>query len=78
MTLTKKDLKKWQESMRIWLNESQEAAILEHFGTEPEPYVWQEQDIAEQLRIFLRYGSFVKPECKYTGYVPPLPPDEPF
>ena len=60
MTLTKKDIKKWQENMRTPLSKEQETAILERFGTEPEPHEWSEQDIAEQIRNFLAHGSFVK------------------
>jgi len=74
MTLTKKDLRAWQENMLVLLSESQKVAILDRFGTEPEPYVWTEQDIAEQIRIFLDHGCFVKPECSYSDKVPPLPP----
>jgi hypothetical protein len=38
----------------------QRAAILERFGTEPEPYEWSEQDIITQVRCFLDCGEFVK------------------
>ena len=62
MTITKQHLAQWQENMRVSLNKAQETAILTHFGTEPEPYEWTEQDITEQIRYFLDYGSFVKRE----------------
>jgi len=78
MTLTKKDLQRWQESMHIHLSKSQEAAILEQFGTEPEPHVWSEQDIAEQINKFLNHGYFQHPEPALKPDLPPLPFDEPF
>jgi len=50
MTLTEKSLKKLGESMRIPFTKEQERIILDRFGTEPEPYEWTHQDIAEQIR----------------------------
>ena len=50
MTLDKRKLKKWGESMRIWLTKEQERLILERFGEEPEPYEWSEQDIVNGIR----------------------------
>jgi hypothetical protein len=61
MTLTKKSLKRLSESMWIRLTEGQEHAILERFGTEPEPYEWSEQDVVTQIQNFLGCGEFVKP-----------------
>jgi hypothetical protein len=49
MILTEKDLRKWEESMFTRLTTEQKQIILERFGTEPEPYEWSEQDIAEQM-----------------------------
>jgi len=60
MTLNKKELRRWEESMFILLSVRQEQCILERFGTEPEPYEWSEQDIAVQIRNFLGCGEFVK------------------
>ena len=61
MTLTKTSLRKWQESMWIRkISDEQRAAILERFGTEPEPYEWSEQDISIQIQNFLGCGEFVK------------------
>jgi hypothetical protein len=61
MTLTKNDLRDWEKSAFTLLNPEQEQAILERFGTEPDPHVWTEQDIAVQVTNFLRHGEFVKP-----------------
>jgi hypothetical protein len=60
MTLNKRKLKKLGESMWIHFTKGQEEAILEHFGTEPEPYEWSEEDIAIQIQNFVRCGEFVK------------------
>ena len=60
MTLNKRKLRRWEESMFILLTEQQEQCILERFGTEPEPYEWSEQDIVVQIRNFLGCGEFVK------------------
>ena len=78
MTMSKKDLQRWQESMHTLLSESQKAAILERFGTEPEPYEWSEPDIAEQIHKFLNHGYFQHPEPAFSADLPPSPPDEPF
>ena len=53
MTFTKRSLKKWGESMWVWFTPEQERIILERFGAEPEPNVWSEQDILEQIRHIL-------------------------
>jgi hypothetical protein len=50
MTINKKTLKKLSESMCIHFTKEQEQMILDRFGTEPFPYEWSEQDIAEQIR----------------------------
>ena len=61
MTLTKRSLHKLRESMWIRkITDDQRAAILERFGTEPEPYEWSEQDIVTQIENFLGCGEFVK------------------
>jgi len=60
MILTKKDLRKWQESMFTPITAQQSRAILERFGEEPTPYEWTEQDIAIQIRNYLECGEFVK------------------
>ncbi len=60
MTLSKQKLRKMGESMWVRFTKVQERAILERFGTEPEPYEWSEQDIAVQIRNFLGCGEFVK------------------
>jgi len=60
MILTKRDLRKWEQSTFTLLSSEQKRAILERFGTEPEPYVWSEQDIFIQIRNYLECGEFVK------------------
>jgi hypothetical protein len=60
MTINKHELKMIGESMRILFTKKQEHLILERFSTEPEPYVWSEQDIDVQIRNFLECGEFVK------------------
>jgi hypothetical protein len=49
MTLTEKDLRKWEESTFTPFTAKQRQIILDRFGTEPEPYEWSEQDISEQI-----------------------------
>ena len=60
MTLNDKTLNKWVESSFTPINTVQRQAIIERFGTEPEPYVWTEQDIWVQIRNYLVCGEFVK------------------
>lgn len=67
MTLNKQKVRKMGESMWIRFTKEQERAILERFGTEPEPYEWSEQDIAVQIRNFLGCGEFVKPIRNCAG-----------
>ena len=61
MTLTKTTLCKLQEFMWLRMTDAQRSAILERFGTEPEPYEWSEQDISEQILNYLYCGTFEKP-----------------
>lgn len=60
MTLTKKDLYKWEETTFTPLTAEQRRMILERFGTEPESYEWSEQDIVVQIKNFLACVEFVK------------------
>ena len=60
MTLTKRDLSKSFDSMRISATDLQKSAILQRFGTEPLPYEWSEQDIFTQIENFLGCGEFVR------------------
>ena len=64
MTLSKGALAQWENSMCIRLSETQRTAILQRFGSEPKPYEWSEQDVSEQIRIFLQWGKFEKPMMK--------------
>ena len=55
MLLTKKDLKEYQENMRVYISEELEKELLNIYGTlEPDEdgrfYEFTEQDIYEQLR----------------------------
>ena len=43
MTITKKYLRDWENNMRTIITADQERAILERFGTEPEPYAWSDR-----------------------------------
>ena len=61
LTLNKKLLAEWEESMRVILTKEQRRVILGRFGREPSPYVWSEQDIAEELRKYMEHGIFVRP-----------------
>jgi len=72
MAITKKYLRDWEKSARIYITLEQKALILERFGTEPEPYEWTEQDIAVQINNFLDCGEFVKKGLD-TGRRFPLP-----
>ena len=60
MILTKKDLRKWQESTFTPVSAEQSRTILERFGAEPEPYEWSEQDISIQIQNYLSCGEFEK------------------
>jgi len=60
MTLTEKDLQKWEQSTFTALTAEQKRVILERFGTEPELYEWTEQDIAVQIQNYLSCGDFEK------------------
>ena len=77
MTINRRWLRKWQESMFTSLTKEQESTILGHFGTEPEPYEWSEQDIAIQLRNFVECGVFVKGKMD-SEYHESLPPHDDF
>lgn len=50
MTLIKKSLQQWEESMLVSLSAKQRQIILARFGSEPVPYEWSAQDIQEQIR----------------------------
>jgi hypothetical protein len=49
------------QSTRVLITKGQEQAILQRFGTEPEPYEWSQQDIAVQIRNYLHCGEWEKP-----------------
>lgn len=57
MTLSKKELREWLDSMRYSVTNEQFDELFEKFGKEPEPYVWTEQDISEQIRKFVLQRS---------------------
>jgi len=60
MTITKKHLRDWEKSVRIYIPPEQETMILERFGEEPWPYEWSEQDIWVQIRHYLKRGRWEK------------------
>lgn len=72
MTLTERDLRKWEESAFTALTARQRRIILERFGSEPEPYEWSEQDITVQIQNFIGCGEFVK-TIRADGNRTPLP-----
>ena len=61
MILTRSKLNQLEESMRLPMTQRQKADILEHFGTEPQPYQWTEEDIVIQIRNFMERGVFSRP-----------------
>jgi hypothetical protein len=75
MTLNKRSLKKLSESMRVLFTDEQERIILERFGTEPEPYAWSEQDIAEQVRK-ISDGHYVHYEHSKHSELKPKDPQQ--
>ena len=60
MTINRKFLHGLEKSSLIFIPEEKKRIILERFGTEPEPYVWSDQDIEVQIPSFLGCGEFVK------------------
>jgi hypothetical protein len=72
MILSKIELQNMADSARILFTPEQEQAILERFGTEPEPHEWTGQDIACQIDNYLYYGAFEKPVIVH-GIRRPLP-----
>lgn len=62
MTLTEKDLRKWEEVNFTPFTAEQRRIILDRFGTEPEPYEWSEQDIVEQVRKICQEHPAPKPK----------------
>lgn len=78
MTINRKYLLDWERNSFAHITAEQKRAILERFGTEPEPYTWSDQDIAVQIRNYLECGEFVKSmidnsdgdQYEWTGEVP--------
>jgi len=60
VTITRKYLRDWENNMRVVITSEQRQAILERFGTEPEPHTWTDQDVYIQIRNYLGCGEFVK------------------
>ena len=59
MILTKRDLKEYQENMRIWIPDNLAQELLERYGTyttddEGHVFEYTEQDIYEQIGKMLR------------------------
>lgn len=72
MTLTMKDLRKWEESAFTRFTAAQRQIILDRFGTEPLPYEWSEQDIYTQIGNYLHCGHWEKPsvDCSSSEVFP--------
>jgi hypothetical protein len=66
MILTKRSLRKWEESTFTFLTAEQQRIILKRFGSEPEPDEWSEQDISEQIRKIIQ--EYPAPKRKYTPW----------
>lgn len=75
MRLARQRLRNWAQTNRITISAEQEIIILDRFSVEPDPYEWSEQDIYEQTRNFLKYGTFEKPIKCHPN---PAPTVEPF
>lgn len=69
MTRSKTSLRKLQELLWIRITDNQKTAILDRFGTEPEPCEWSEQDVVTQIQNFLGCGEFVKSVRDNSGGV---------
>jgi len=59
MILTKKDLKEYQENMRVYISDSLATELLEQYGRpviddEGHIFEYTEQDIYEQIRKIIR------------------------
>lgn len=72
MTVNKRSVRNWEESMLVPLTGEQKAIILDRFGSEPgNGHAWSEQDIAEGIRIICRdhpaperpLPDFLKRDC---------------
>ena len=53
MTLTPKMIDEMRLHGRTPIDENLEALLLQHYGTEPFPYTYTEQDLYEQTRKFI-------------------------
>jgi hypothetical protein len=61
MTIDRRYLRNLEKSAFIFISPEQKRVLLERFGTEPEPHVWSDQDIAIQISNYLYCGEFEKP-----------------
>ena len=53
MTITPKMINEMRRHGRIPIDKELEASLLEHYGTEPFPHTYTEQDLYEQIRKFI-------------------------
>ena len=53
MVVDRKYIQELREHAFIEISKETESELLEKFGTEPNPYVWSEQDLWEQVRKWL-------------------------
>jgi hypothetical protein len=65
MILTKKDLREYQENMRVFIPDNLAKELLERYGTyatdeEGHVFEYTEQDIYEQIRKILRDKGYEK------------------
>ena len=66
MTITARYLRNWEKSKLTPITSEQKRIILDRFSTEPDPYVWSEQDIEIQIRNFLNCGCWEKPMISHA------------
>ncbi len=80
MTLTRKLINDMRTHGRISIDKTLEALLLEHYGTEPYPHTYTEQDLYEQTRkLIVRYNrdhdlvslNFFKPGLTRSSRIAP-------
>ena len=64
MTLDEQSLQEWEKTAFISFTTEQRSIILKRFGVEPEPNIWSEQDIAEQIRKICQEHPAPKPKAR--------------
>jgi hypothetical protein len=73
MTATRKMIRDLRKHSRMRINPALEALILRHFGTEPDPHTYTEQDLYEQIRKLVERFNKCFPSTSYEPDLPALP-----